>query len=277
MEIGVYAALEQHPGALFQLSPSAWVGALVADLVINKPLGLQPAVHRVQARASLRHQSGRRRRDAASRWSCRCSAYLGLFGPLAKALSPFVALVAAFVAAPLIAWATERPLLPRAQAAHRSWANSKSIRCTICENAFEPEDMAYCPAYAGPICSLCCSLDARCHDGCKPQARAIGTDRDDAGCAVADIGDRRRGSIRGSASISACSRCSASTLGLILLCIYVRLVAQRRLERRHPQRILEGVLRADDHRRRRPPGCSCWRSESRRAARGGNPAPDRRC
>ncbi len=31
--------------------------------------------------------------------------------------------------------------------------------------------MASCPAYAGPICSLCCSLDARCHDLCKPHAR----------------------------------------------------------------------------------------------------------
>ena len=41
----------------------------------------------------------------------------------------------------------------------------------ICENPFEPEDMAFCPAYSGAICSLCCSLDARCHDACKPQAR----------------------------------------------------------------------------------------------------------
>jgi signal transduction histidine kinase len=31
--------------------------------------------------------------------------------------------------------------------------------------------MAHCPAYQGFICSLCCSLDARCQDQCKPQAR----------------------------------------------------------------------------------------------------------
>ncbi len=30
--------------------------------------------------------------------------------------------------------------------------------------------MAYCPAYLGHICSLCCSLDARCSDMCKPHA-----------------------------------------------------------------------------------------------------------
>lgn len=28
--------------------------------------------------------------------------------------------------------------------------------------------MAYCPVYEGSICSLCCSLDSRCHDRCKP-------------------------------------------------------------------------------------------------------------
>ena len=28
--------------------------------------------------------------------------------------------------------------------------------------------MAFCPAYSGAICSLCCSLDARCGDMCKP-------------------------------------------------------------------------------------------------------------
>jgi hypothetical protein len=30
--------------------------------------------------------------------------------------------------------------------------------------------MAHCLAYQGPICSLCCTLDARCGDPCKPHA-----------------------------------------------------------------------------------------------------------
>ena len=30
--------------------------------------------------------------------------------------------------------------------------------------------MAHCPAYQGAICSLCCTLDARCGDLCKPHA-----------------------------------------------------------------------------------------------------------
>src|SRR5690606_40942717 len=52
----------------------------------------------------------------------------------------------------------------------KAWQSRPSVTCSICEHPFEPEDMAWCPAYAAPICSLCCSLDARCHDMCKPHA-----------------------------------------------------------------------------------------------------------
>jgi signal transduction histidine kinase/ActR/RegA family two-component response regulator len=41
----------------------------------------------------------------------------------------------------------------------------------ICERDYEREDLAHCPAYQGSICSLCCTLDARCNDLCKPHAR----------------------------------------------------------------------------------------------------------
>src|SRR6185295_15171827 len=44
-------------------------------------------------------------------------------------------------------------------------------RCTICENTFERKDVAMCPAYSGPICSLCCTREARCHDVCKENSR----------------------------------------------------------------------------------------------------------
>src|SRR5437899_1991470 len=98
------------------------------------------------------------------------SAFYGLFGPTAKGLSAFVALAVAFVTAPLIAWATDGKYYI-ARKPKRSWQNLESIQCCICEHTFEPEDMASCPACAGPICSLCCSLDARCHDLCKPHAR----------------------------------------------------------------------------------------------------------
>jgi signal transduction histidine kinase/CheY-like chemotaxis protein/purine-cytosine permease-like protein len=168
MEIGVYKALEQTL-ALYSNVAIAWVGSLVADLVINKPLGLRPQQMEFK-RAHLYdiNPVGVGAMTIATIVSI--SAFYGLFGPMAKALSPFVALIVAFVAAPLIAYATDgRYYIARKP--KRSWQNLEAIQCCICEHTFEPEDMASCPAYAGPICSLCCSLDARCHDLCKPHAR----------------------------------------------------------------------------------------------------------
>ena len=40
--------------------------------------------------------------------------------------------------------------------------------CCICQNQYDIEDIAQCPAYDDFICSLCCSLDVRCEDICKP-------------------------------------------------------------------------------------------------------------
>src|SRR6266700_6305027 len=168
MEIGVYKALEQTL-ALYSNVAIAWVGALVSDLVVNKPLGLRPP-HMEFTRAHLSdiHPVGVGAMTIATIVSI--SAFYGLFGPTAKALSAFVALAVAFVAAPLIAYATDGKYYI-ARKPKKSWQNIEAIKCCICEHSFEPEDTASCPAYAGPICSLCCSLDARCHDLCKPHAR----------------------------------------------------------------------------------------------------------
>src|SRR5689334_180385 len=169
MEIGVYKALEQTL-ALYSNVAIAWVGALVADLVINKPLGLRPPqIEFKRAHLYDINPVGVGAMTIATIVSI--SAFYGLFGPTAKALSAFVALAAAFVSAPLIAWATGGKYYI-ARKPKRGWQNVEAIQCCICEHSFEPEDMASCPAYAGPICSLCCSLDARCHDLCKPHARA---------------------------------------------------------------------------------------------------------
>lgn len=168
MEIGVYKALEQTL-ALYSNVAIAWVGALVADLVINKPLRLRPQ-HMEFKRAHLYDINPVGVGAMLVATIASISAFYGLFGPTAKALSPFVAMVAALVTAPLIAYATGGKYYI-ARKPRRAWQNLPSIACCICEHAFEPEDMASCPAYAGPICSLCCSLDARCHDLCKPHAR----------------------------------------------------------------------------------------------------------
>jgi signal transduction histidine kinase/ActR/RegA family two-component response regulator len=178
MEIGVYKALEQTL-ALYSNIAIAWVCALVADLVINKPLGLRPQQMEFK-RAHLYDVNpvGVGAMTVATVLSI--SAFYGLFGPTMKALAPFVALVAAFVTAPVIAYATKGKYYI-ARKPKRAWQNLPAIQCCICEHSFEPEDMASCPAYAGPICSLCCSLDARCHDLCKPHARIQAQVSDTAG------------------------------------------------------------------------------------------------
>jgi hypothetical protein len=75
-------------------------------------------------------------------------------------------LLTAFVASPLIAIATKGKYYIARKPAH---VHSKT--CVICEKEYEAEDMAHCPAYQGSICSLCCCLDARCNDVCKPHAK----------------------------------------------------------------------------------------------------------
>jgi signal transduction histidine kinase/CheY-like chemotaxis protein len=168
MELGVFKALERIL-ALYSNVAVAWIGAVVADLVINKPLGLSPAgIEFKRAHLYDVNPVGVGAMGVASLASL--SAYAGVFGPLAQALSPFVAFGAAFIAAPLIAWTTGgRYYLARAAQVPKT--KRGSLRCVVCEHRFETEDMAQCPAYGGWICSLCCSLDARCLDSCKPRAR----------------------------------------------------------------------------------------------------------
>jgi signal transduction histidine kinase/CheY-like chemotaxis protein len=168
MELGVYQAIE-HTLVVYSVIAAAWVGALVADLVVNKPLGLSPRYIEFK-RAHLYDINPVGTGSMLLAVVLALIAYSGGFGVLAQALSPFLAFLSAFSLAPLIAWATDgRYYIARKPRAH--WSKLASLRCVICENEFEPEDMAFCPAYAGAICSLCCSLDARCHDSCKPAGR----------------------------------------------------------------------------------------------------------
>jgi signal transduction histidine kinase len=168
MELGIYKALEQTLG-LFAIVAVAWLGAIVADLSVNKPLGLSPpGIEFKRAHLYDINPVGVGAMGIAT--VAALAAYIGAAGEIAQALAPFISLGTAFVAAPAIAWATGgRTYLARKPRAH--WLQKSTLECRICEHAFEPEDMAYCPAYAAPICSLCCSLDARCHDLCKPKAR----------------------------------------------------------------------------------------------------------
>ena len=167
MELGIYKLLEETLG-IFSIVSVAWLATISVDLFINKPLGLAPEGIEFK-RAHLYDMNPVGLGAMALSATIALIAHFGAFGPVAASLAPYLALVIAFIASPAIAWATGGKYYlarkPRAK-----WRELDTITCSVCEHPFEPEDMAWCPAYAAPICSLCCSLDSRCHDMCKPKA-----------------------------------------------------------------------------------------------------------
>lgn len=168
MEIGIFNVIESLL-MLYANFAVGWIGALTADLVINKPLGLSPATIEFK-RAHLYDINPVGVGSMLISIIVSTSAFFGLFGPLPQTLSPFIGFGIAMVTAPLIAWATGgRYYLARQPIGLPE--GLKEIRCVICENTFERPDLAHCPAYQGPICSLCCTLEARCHDVCKKESR----------------------------------------------------------------------------------------------------------
>ena len=176
MEMNVFEALGEVLG-LYSNIAIAWMMAVVADLVINKPLGLSPpGIEFKRAHLYDINPVGVGSMALASLLSV--SAYLGMFGALAQAFSALIALGTAFVASPLIAWATRgqfyiarQSVIPIMGVACDGPQPRYGVqRCVVCEREYEGPDMADCPAYQGSICSLCCTLDARCGDLCKPHA-----------------------------------------------------------------------------------------------------------
>jgi signal transduction histidine kinase/CheY-like chemotaxis protein len=150
MEIGIFHAIDRILG-LYANFAAGWIGALTADLIINKPLGLSPRY--IEFRRAYLYDVNPVGAGALLLSVVVSSlSYLGVFGTTAETLAPFVALF------------TARP-------ADDITGEDQELRCTICENIFERADMAFCPAYAGVICSLCCTLESRCHDACKPHGR----------------------------------------------------------------------------------------------------------
>ena len=164
MELGVFGALEATL-ALYSHVALAWIGALVADLVINKPIGLSPPGIEFR-RAHLYDFNPVGIGSMVSACLLSLLAFSGALGPVAEALSSFVALGSSFLLAPIIAWATggqyyiARPAPKLVEAT-----------CIVCDYQFDPPDMTHCPFHEGPICSLCCTLDSNCRDSCKPHAR----------------------------------------------------------------------------------------------------------
>lgn len=170
MEAGVFSFLNTVLGFYSNVA-IAWIGAVVADLVVNKPLGLSPSYIEFK-RAHLYNFNPVGFGSMLVASAVSITAYFNAFGTYCKAFSPFIAIAIAFVLSPLLAWLTKGKYyiartdsLPPADPSATDPA--AELPCTVCGESFERPDMASCPVHSGPICSLCCSLDATCHDACK--------------------------------------------------------------------------------------------------------------
>jgi purine-cytosine permease-like protein len=169
MELNMFAALNKLLGFYSNIG-IAWIAAVAADLVINKRVGWSPKyIEFKRAYLYAVNPAGFGAMLVASTVSI--LAFFGLFGRYAEAFSTFIAAGLALLLCPLIAWATKgRYYLARPNPVNGPDAAVDDVTathtCAVCATAYELPDIADCPVQAGPICSLCCSLDAECGDVC---------------------------------------------------------------------------------------------------------------
>lgn len=180
MEMGIFGAIDKVLGFYSNVAV-AWIGAVVADLVINKWL-LKISPQEVEFRRAHLYNFnpvGFGAMIIASVISL--CAYFGLFGADAAAFSSYISLVVAMIASPIIAMITKgRYYIAReSEAAEMEDAlllrpHRTMLTCVSCGFDFEAPDMASCPFHDGSICSLCCTLESNCHDICKlPQGAGM--------------------------------------------------------------------------------------------------------
>lgn len=168
MQMNIFDALENIL-QIYSIVAVAWIGTLVADLIINKPLGLSPK--HIEFRRGYLYAInpvgiGSMAISTAIGFVC----YLGIAGLPLKALAPFITLFITLFATPLIAYITKgKYYLARAPEPEPSSSEQKEKICLVCENKYEVDDIVNCPVSGGHICSLCCSLNSHCYDKCKEE------------------------------------------------------------------------------------------------------------
>ncbi|WP_111977763.1 hybrid sensor histidine kinase/response regulator [Algibacillus agarilyticus] len=168
MELGIYQTIENML-SVYSVVVLAWLSSVVADLIINKPLGISPK-HIEFKRSHLYdiNPVGVGSMLIASFFGF--TGHFGWYGETVEALASYIAFALPFITVPIIGYITQGQFY---LVKKESPTLAKITHCYICENAFDHEDMTYCPAYAKAICSLCCSLDVRCGDLCRPEATLL--------------------------------------------------------------------------------------------------------
>ncbi|WP_241651776.1 hypothetical protein [Pseudoalteromonas phenolica] len=162
MELGVYHTIEKML-TVYSVIVLAWLSSVVADLTINKPLGLSPK--HIEFKRS--HLFDINPVGVGSMFIAALAGFIahaGILGEAIKALASYISCLLPFMIVPFLGWLTKgKYYLVRANQDDMPTV----AKCHICENTFEKEDMTFCPAYNKNICSLCCSLDVRCGDECR--------------------------------------------------------------------------------------------------------------
>lgn len=167
--MGIFETLEAVL-SVYSTVAIAWIGALVADLVVLKRTGISPRYIEFK-RGHLYNFNPVGCGGTVIAAVVALLAYAGAFGAAGRAFFGFIALGVSFVSAIAIAYATRgRYYIARRDEHYRDRPAPSLVECCICEREYEAPDMTHCPFYSGPLCSLCCGLELHCHDYCKRPA-----------------------------------------------------------------------------------------------------------
>ncbi|MDD2705084.1 MAG: hypothetical protein PHU07_07110 [Acidocella sp.] len=166
MELNMFSVLG-HILGFYSNVAVAWIGAVTADLVINKPLlKLSPSYVEFK-RAHLYNFNPVGFGSMAVASFISVLAFFGVFGAYAAAYSAFIALGVSFILSPIVAIITKGKYYIARNPNYHAGVQHSAMNCVACGFEYETNDMAACPFHQGSICSLCCSLDSSCHDECK--------------------------------------------------------------------------------------------------------------
>lgn len=163
----------------------AWVMAVVADIVINKPLGLSPRNFLFKRAHTYRFNVVGVGALAVA-LAVAVPLAFGVAGPLGKTLAPFVSGALAFLASPVLAAVTRGryyqpatvarnvdPALPAVGAGEATEARvtrrpeAEHADCVVCKQRFELAEFVACPYHKETICSVCCASESHCGELCK--------------------------------------------------------------------------------------------------------------
>ncbi|MGW6458373.1 purine-cytosine permease family protein [Streptomyces sp. NPDC055078] len=153
-------------GAVFM---TAWIAAVVSDIVINKGLlRISPQGYEYR-RARLPHVNPVGIGAITGALVLTVPLAFGIAGPFGKTLAPFISAAIAFVLAPVIALATGGRHYTAASTATDHPAPGQ-VACVVCAEEHAAADIVTCPFHRGAVCSVCCASERACKSLCKTEA-----------------------------------------------------------------------------------------------------------